>query len=175
MQHIEIACDESGFSGGNLVGGGHSPVFAHASVRIESEAADELIQHLRRKSARAATVSTSRRKSCGRVDDHLCCGCSAPAVPSTAANTFTSRTPACSFLPAWSTCFSAGSRCAGSPAQDGALTPNRWRSPFTGRASKAMEPPAGRSSSLCRPISSAPTTGGCQRRQSRCSTRRSRR
>ena len=48
MQHIEIACDESGFSGGNLVGGGHSPVFAHASVRIESEAADELIQHLRR-------------------------------------------------------------------------------------------------------------------------------
>ena len=47
-RHIEIACDESGFSGGNLVGGGHSPVFAHASVRIESEAADELIQHLRR-------------------------------------------------------------------------------------------------------------------------------
>ena len=48
MQHIEIACDESGFSGGNLVGGGHSPVFAHASVRIESEAAGELVQHLRR-------------------------------------------------------------------------------------------------------------------------------
>jgi hypothetical protein len=48
MQHIEIACDESGFSGGNLVGGGHSPVFAHASVRIESETADELVQHLRR-------------------------------------------------------------------------------------------------------------------------------
>jgi Protein of unknown function (DUF3800) len=47
-RHIEIACDESGFSGGNLVGGGHSPVFAHASVRIESETAGELIQHLRR-------------------------------------------------------------------------------------------------------------------------------
>src|ERR687898_732066 len=48
MQHIEIACDESGFSGGNLVGAGHSPIFAHASVRIELEAAGELIQHLRR-------------------------------------------------------------------------------------------------------------------------------
>ena len=47
-RHIEIACDESGFSGGNLVGGGHSPVFAHASVRIESEPAGELVQHLRR-------------------------------------------------------------------------------------------------------------------------------
>ena len=47
-RHIEIACDESGFSGGNLVGGGHSPVFAHASVRIESKAAGELIQRLRR-------------------------------------------------------------------------------------------------------------------------------
>jgi hypothetical protein len=48
VQHIEIACDESGFSGGNLVGGGHSTVFTHASVRIESEAAGELVQHLRR-------------------------------------------------------------------------------------------------------------------------------
>ena len=47
-RHIEIACDESGFSGGNLVGGGHSPVFAHASVRIESETARELVQSLRR-------------------------------------------------------------------------------------------------------------------------------
>jgi hypothetical protein len=47
-RHIEIACDESGFSGGNLVGGGHSPVFAHASIRIEPAAAAELIKHLRR-------------------------------------------------------------------------------------------------------------------------------
>jgi hypothetical protein len=46
-RHIEIACDESGFSGGNLVGWGHSPVFAHASVRIESDTAGELVQHLR--------------------------------------------------------------------------------------------------------------------------------
>jgi hypothetical protein len=45
---LEIACDESGFSGGNLVGTGHSPVFAHASVRIEPETGAELIQHLRR-------------------------------------------------------------------------------------------------------------------------------
>jgi hypothetical protein len=44
---IEIACDESGFSGGNLVGGGHSPVFAHASVHIDPETADELVRHLR--------------------------------------------------------------------------------------------------------------------------------
>jgi hypothetical protein len=47
-RHIEIACDESGFSGGNLVGGGHSPVFAHASTRIEPEPAARLIKHLRR-------------------------------------------------------------------------------------------------------------------------------
>jgi Protein of unknown function (DUF3800) len=48
VRHIEIACDESGFSGGNLVGVGHSPVFAHASIRIEPETAAELITHLRR-------------------------------------------------------------------------------------------------------------------------------
>src|SRR5215217_7242071 len=47
VRHIEIACDESGFSGGNLVGGGHSPVFAHASTRIEPEPAARLIKHLR--------------------------------------------------------------------------------------------------------------------------------
>jgi Protein of unknown function (DUF3800) len=48
VRHIEIACDESGFSGGNLVGVGHSPVFAHASIRIEPEAAAELIKYLLR-------------------------------------------------------------------------------------------------------------------------------
>src|SRR5215213_9103795 len=48
VRHIEIACDESGFSGGNLVGGGHSPVFAHACTRIEPEPAARLIKHLRR-------------------------------------------------------------------------------------------------------------------------------
>jgi hypothetical protein len=46
-RHIEIACDESGFSGGNLVGSGHSPVFAHASVHIERETAGEVIRYLR--------------------------------------------------------------------------------------------------------------------------------
>jgi hypothetical protein len=45
--HLEIACDESGFSGGNLVGRGHSPVFAHASIRIDSDAASQLVQQLR--------------------------------------------------------------------------------------------------------------------------------
>jgi hypothetical protein len=44
---LEIACDESGFSGGNLVGVGHSPVFAHASIRVEPETGAELMQHLR--------------------------------------------------------------------------------------------------------------------------------
>jgi hypothetical protein len=48
VRHIQIACDESGFSGGNLVGVGHSPVFAHASIRIEPDIAAELIKHLRR-------------------------------------------------------------------------------------------------------------------------------
>ena len=46
--HIEIACDESGFSGGNLVGRAASPVFAHASIRIEPTTAAELLEHLRR-------------------------------------------------------------------------------------------------------------------------------
>jgi hypothetical protein len=45
---IEIACDESGFAGGNLVGRGHSTVFAHASVQIEPGTAHELIGYLRR-------------------------------------------------------------------------------------------------------------------------------
>lgn len=45
--HLEIACDESGFSGGNLVGRGHSAVFAHASIRIDSDTASQLVQHLR--------------------------------------------------------------------------------------------------------------------------------
>jgi hypothetical protein len=47
QRHLEIVCDESGFSGGNLVGRGGSTVFSHASVRIEVEAARELIRHLR--------------------------------------------------------------------------------------------------------------------------------
>ena len=43
--HIEIACDESGFTGGNLVGG-QNQVFAHASVRIEPDDARELVDSL---------------------------------------------------------------------------------------------------------------------------------
>src|SRR6478752_6421859 len=45
--HLDIAFDESGFSGGNLVGLGHSPVFAHASIRIDSDTASQLVQQLR--------------------------------------------------------------------------------------------------------------------------------
>lgn len=48
LRHLEIACDESGFAGGNLAGRGHSTVFAHASIHVQTEAAQELIIHLRR-------------------------------------------------------------------------------------------------------------------------------
>jgi hypothetical protein len=44
---LEIVCDESGFAGGNLVGPGHSPVFAHASHTIGAERAATLITALR--------------------------------------------------------------------------------------------------------------------------------
>jgi hypothetical protein len=43
---IEIACDESGFTGGNLVGG-QGRVFSHASVRLDLVAAGELVRDLR--------------------------------------------------------------------------------------------------------------------------------
>ena len=45
---FEIACDESGFSGGNLVGSGHSPVFVHASVRLDPGTAESVVAHIRR-------------------------------------------------------------------------------------------------------------------------------
>jgi hypothetical protein len=44
---LEIVCDESGFAGGNLVGPGHSPVFAHASLTLDVERAATLIDALR--------------------------------------------------------------------------------------------------------------------------------
>ena len=44
---LEIVCDESGFAGGNLVGPGNSPVFAHASLTIGAERAAGLISALR--------------------------------------------------------------------------------------------------------------------------------
>ena len=43
---IEIACDESGFTGGNLVGG-QGRVFSHASVRLDRAVAGELVHDLR--------------------------------------------------------------------------------------------------------------------------------
>jgi hypothetical protein len=46
-RHIEIACDESGFSGGNLVGE-QNQVFAHASVRLEPGNARKLVDSLLR-------------------------------------------------------------------------------------------------------------------------------
>jgi hypothetical protein len=47
LGHIEIACDESGFSGGNLVGE-QNAVFAHASVLIEPGDARNLVDSLLR-------------------------------------------------------------------------------------------------------------------------------
>jgi hypothetical protein len=44
-RQLEIACDESGFTGGNLVGG-QNQVFAHASVRINPSDARKLVASL---------------------------------------------------------------------------------------------------------------------------------
>ena len=44
-RHLEIACDESGFTGGNLVGG-QNQVFAHASVRMNPGDARKLVASL---------------------------------------------------------------------------------------------------------------------------------
>jgi hypothetical protein len=45
---LEVACDESGFSGGNLVGAGNSQVFAHASTSLGTEAAVDLLREVHR-------------------------------------------------------------------------------------------------------------------------------
>ncbi|MET0233370.1 MAG: DUF3800 domain-containing protein [Kibdelosporangium sp.] len=45
---IEIACDESGSEGGNLIGA-ITDVFAHASVRLDVESAEECVRELRRR------------------------------------------------------------------------------------------------------------------------------
>jgi hypothetical protein len=47
VRHLEIACDESGFSGGSLVGS--SPVFTHASVHLGSADAAATVEDLRRR------------------------------------------------------------------------------------------------------------------------------
>jgi hypothetical protein len=44
---VEIACDESGFSGSNLVAGPDT-LLAHASVHIDEQSADALVQRVRR-------------------------------------------------------------------------------------------------------------------------------
>ena len=63
---IEIACDESGFSGGSLVGG-HTTVFAHGSVRIGSGPAAQLIDRLRALTGeRAAEVKSVRLRESHR-------------------------------------------------------------------------------------------------------------
>ena len=45
---LEVACDESGFAGGNLVGAGNSPVFAHASTSLGAHAAADLLHQVHR-------------------------------------------------------------------------------------------------------------------------------
>ncbi len=115
--HLEIACDESGFSGGNLVGRGHSPVFAHASIRIDSDTASQLIQHLRHEIGargegeyKSAEILRPRRRS-------IVLWLLGPTSPSTATRMFISPTPDSSSLRAWSTCCSAVRQCVASPAQ----------------------------------------------------------
>jgi hypothetical protein len=44
---VEVACDESGFVGGSLFGGGR--VFAHASLDLRYDVAAELVEELRRR------------------------------------------------------------------------------------------------------------------------------
>ncbi len=44
---VEIACDESGFSGGNLVGPGASTVFAHAGVHVDERSAGLALAEIR--------------------------------------------------------------------------------------------------------------------------------
>lgn len=51
---MEIACDESGYEGEKLIGT-TTDVFAHASVRLDSDAAAECIQELRRRIRSPAT------------------------------------------------------------------------------------------------------------------------
>lgn len=43
---VEVACDESGSEGENL-SGGETDVFAHASVRLDGEAAEHCIEETR--------------------------------------------------------------------------------------------------------------------------------
>jgi hypothetical protein len=45
---LEVACDESGFSGRNLVGAGNSQVFAHASTSLATDAAAKLLREVHR-------------------------------------------------------------------------------------------------------------------------------
>jgi len=45
---LEVACDESGFAGGNLVGTGNSVVFAHASISLGAATAAELLRQVHR-------------------------------------------------------------------------------------------------------------------------------
>ena len=51
---LEIACDESGYEGENLIGA-TTEVFAHASVRLRGESAANCIQELRRRIRSPAT------------------------------------------------------------------------------------------------------------------------
>lgn len=44
-QPLEIACDESGYEGENLIGG-TTDVFAHASVRLRTEAANDCLENI---------------------------------------------------------------------------------------------------------------------------------
>src|SRR5215211_8630617 len=54
IRFVEIACDESGSEGENLVGG-NTDVFAHASVRLDTESATNCVQEIRSRIRSPAT------------------------------------------------------------------------------------------------------------------------
>ncbi|RCK69493.1 hypothetical protein DT076_11515 [Desertihabitans brevis] len=62
-----VACDESGFSGGNLARG--EPIFAHASVTLDPAAADALVGEVRRRLGwGGGELKASRLRHPGRRD-----------------------------------------------------------------------------------------------------------
>ncbi|UOX92375.1 hypothetical protein MUY14_17780 [Amycolatopsis sp. FBCC-B4732] len=86
MSPVEIACDESGSEGENLLGG-ETDVFAHAGVRLSPEAAAACVREIR---ARIGSPAEEYKASCCAASTARCSsGCSTPPVRSRAAATCT--------------------------------------------------------------------------------------
>ena len=169
--HLEIACDESGFSGGNLVGRGHSPVFAHASVRIDSDTATQLVQRLRHEIGargegeyKSAEILRPRR----RPIVLWLLGPSSPIY----GNAHVHLTDTRFFVLARMVDVLLGGgtvRGIACPGRNRRTRPMALALYRSGEG--AMDHHAGRNSSLCLPICFGPITGGSRRRQFRCFTR----